>query len=527
MEERKNDDIGGESRQPAENARVAAEAVSQAPAADIEAPSGGGRPTRPLSGLAEGVLTAIRAGIRLAFFLRPDPARLPSSAGTFAALAIFDVVLHFLLDLARVGPFGHFSFYSFPFAILHIPLMLLAALCIARLAKRSELALVLPLVYIAIGIPLDLLAALYEAAMTYGIIEGSVDPFPADHFYPLYGWWLLASLVTTLRLSKTKWLGRLRSSAIFLAIIVLPLWYLQRGEMWVEENGRGGEGTMPYVCSEEVLYTQPLLLENALEKLLPGRKGTDDLYFVGFAGYGGQDVFLREMEVVEQLFRERFDCAGRSLLLVNNPSTLLKYPIATATALEQTLTRVGEVMNRDEDILFLYLASHGDEKHRLAADLQPLELRDLDPAMVRRMLDDAGIKWRVVVVSACYSGGFIEPLKGPGTLVMTASDATNNSFGCSNDADFTWFGKALFDEELRHTFSFVAAFDRAAAAINRREAKEGETPSHPQIYMGEAIRPRLARLEVRLKELERQRRRQTERGGMAMGAGSTAGTDGG
>jgi len=27
-----------------------------------------------------------------------------------------------------------------------------------------------------------------------------------------------------------------------------------------------------------------------------------------------------------------------------------------------------------------------------------------------RMLQDSGIKWRVVVVSACYSGGFIEPL---------------------------------------------------------------------------------------------------------------------
>ena len=29
--------------------------------------------------------------------------------------------------------------------------------------------------------------------------------------------------------------------------------------------------------------------------------------------------------------------------------------------------------------------------------------------MLARALNDAGIKWRVLVISACYSGGFIEP----------------------------------------------------------------------------------------------------------------------
>ncbi|WP_084683783.1 C13 family peptidase [Psychromonas hadalis] len=50
------------------------------------------------------------------------------------------------------------------------------------------------------------------------------------------------------------------------------------------------------------------------------------------------------------------------------------------------------------------------------------------------------IKWKVIVVSACYSGIYIETLADEYTLVMTASNAEQPSFGCSNSANFTYFG---------------------------------------------------------------------------------------
>jgi hypothetical protein len=257
------------------------------------------------------------------------------------------------------------------------------------------------------------------------------------------------------------------------------------------------------IGKEDAFYAQPLLLERALAQLKPGTKGVEDLYFIGFAGYGSQDVFMKETEVIERLFRERFDTSGRSLVMVNNPATALKYPVASATALERALRRVGEVMDREEDILFLYLTSHGSKEHRLSADFWPLELRDIDPGMLKRMLDKAGIRWRIITVSACYSGGFVEPLKDERTLVVTASDATSNSFGCSNESEFTWFSKAFFDEELRRTHSFTTAFRRAEISIEQRENREAEEPSHPLISLGSAIQPRLLRLEKRLDRMSR------------------------
>jgi hypothetical protein len=462
---------------------------------------------RNIRKVVSGTLTNIRLGIRTTFFLRVEPGELKSSGWGFTSLALFDFFLDQALAIARIGPSGHFSAYSLPSAVIHIPLMLFAGLWIARTARRDELALPLATCWLAVGIPLSLLAAFLNACMEndWLRIEKYVPDF--EYFYPFFGWWVLASLVATLRMIGATTARRFAAAAIFAATLVFPLMEVQKGELWSESVDDSSTENMAKAGSEETFYRQPVLLETALDGLQPGRKGVEELYFVGFAGYGSQDVFRKELEVIGRLFQARFDTAGRSLLLVNNPATVLKYPIATATALERALKKVGQVMDRDEDILVLYLTSHGSEDHRLSAELWPLTLRDIDPAMLRRMLDESGIRWRVIIVSACYSGGFIEALKDEGTLVMTASDASSNSFGCSNDSDFTWFGKAVFDEELRRTYSFTTAFTRASASIAAREAKEGENPSNPQMYLGSAIRSRLRRVEERLEKLEREHRR--------------------
>jgi hypothetical protein len=114
------------------------------------------------------------------------------------------------------------------------------------------------------------------------------------------------------------------------------------------------------------------------------------------------------------------------------------------------------------------------------------------------MLHDSGIKWKVIVISACFSGGFVEPLRDDNTLVITAADAFNSSFGCSFDSDYTWFSEALYNEALRETFSFAEAFDAAKKAVRERERAEGFPPSNPQIAMGDAMRKKLAALEKRL-----------------------------
>ena len=83
------------------------------------------------------------------------------------------------------------------------------------------------------------------------------------------------------------------------------------------------DARFPSPASEAVLSAQQELFDEALNDLEDERPGVTDLYFVGFAPYAGEDVFRKDMELARDLFDQRFDTDGRSIVLINNPSTVL------------------------------------------------------------------------------------------------------------------------------------------------------------------------------------------------------------
>lgn len=245
---------------------------------------------------------------------------------------------------------------------------------------------------------------------------------------------------------------------------------------------------------EQALYRQDALLQKAWQTLLPGagtgEGDTIDLYFVGVAGDGGQDVFLKEVNYVRELFDRDFGTRGRSVVLVNNPETLDDMPLATRVSLERTLQAVAGKMDVERDILFLYLTSHGSEDHKFFIDQRGIALPDLPAPELAAMLDALPIKWRVIMISACYSGGFIPYLKNARTLIMTAASGERTSFGCSDTSEMTYFGKAFFKEALPKAASFEDAFETAKNRIYEWETTEFKSEaehSDPQIAAGAEI----------------------------------------
>jgi hypothetical protein len=231
---------------------------------------------------------------------------------------------------------------------------------------------------------------------------------------------------------------------------------------------------------------QPELLDRALAQLKATPGNQRQIYFVGFAGYGRQTVFKQEVLAVRQLFDDRFGTKGRSIALVNHPSTSHDIPLADASNLDGVLQHVGKLMDVRRDTLFLFLSSHG-EKGKLVVQMSGLPLAKLTPVELKKMLDRSGIKQRVVVVSACHSGSFIPTLADANTLVITASHADRSSFGCEDRRRWTYFGDAYFNQALRRETSFRRAFDRAEELVAAWEAAEHLTPSLPQIAGGEAL----------------------------------------
>src|ERR1700716_871490 len=146
-------------------------------------------------------------------------------------------------------------------------------------------------------------------------------------------------------------------------------------------------------------------------------------------------------------------------------------------------------MNGGSDILVLILVSHGSRDGlairagRLTETLTPSNLAD--------MLDRTGVRHKVVIISACYSGVFIPRLANPDTLVITAADADHPSFGCRDKAKWTYFGDAFFNIALRQAKSLKDAFVVARALVQKRELREHFEPSSPRMAGGANVQPLL------------------------------------
>ncbi|HET7671610.1 MAG TPA: C13 family peptidase [Burkholderiales bacterium] len=246
---------------------------------------------------------------------------------------------------------------------------------------------------------------------------------------------------------------------------------------------------------ETALFAQRQLLDAALAGIAPGRRGIIDLYLLAVAGDGTQEVFRREVEYVRSQFDGRYGTRGRSIALVNSRHTYGTAPMATVSSLQEALKAIAARMDRDEDILFLFLTSHGTAEHELKLQQNHMALRDLPARELAELLKASGIRWKVIVVSACYSGGFIDAVKDDSTLVITAARHDRTSFGCADENDFTYFGKAFFKDALPGSRSFEEAFRKAEALLAAREKKElpKEQPSAPQMHSGAGIAQHLKR----------------------------------
>src|SRR5260370_6852432 len=98
-------------------------------------------------------------------------------------------------------------------------------------------------------------------------------------------------------------------------------------------------------------------------------------------------------------------------------------------------------MDAENDVLFLILTSHGS-RAGLAVKAGRLT-QTLTPSNLAEMLARTGMRYKGVVISACYSRVFIPRLANPDTLVITAADTDHPSFASPHKAHWTYFCAAF------------------------------------------------------------------------------------
>lgn len=278
---------------------------------------------------------------------------------------------------------------------------------------------------------------------------------------------------------------RARRAATWVAVLVLVL-----------HGGRALAGAPDPLLKPPPAQSQRRALIATVTRMERGNSAGGDVYFVGFAGFGEQKVFRKEAELAQQVFGARYATGSRSLLLVNDIHDRRTYPLATYDNLRTAVIAIGRHMHRDRDTLVLMLTSHGNDEDGVAITNGRMPEDALSPRDVRKILNEAHIRWRILIVSACYSGIFIPALKNDSTLIMTAADAYHSSFGCDDTRELTWFGEALLKDALPHACSLPAAYGDMARIIRQRESDEGEIHSNPKLFVGPKFAPKLQQLEA-------------------------------
>ena len=382
---------------------------------------------------------------------------------------------------------GHFNGQGLISYIMWPMIALISGIFLAQRTHQPRLMLVPALLWLVA----DTHVALIQCGLQY---LGQADWLPewSYHVLPqwfmvLFVWQSLAVVWVISRLLHWPWWERGLILAATLFVLVVWQSSVKSQPIWKIDD-------IPATLSEQALYAQSDLLNQSLAGLQAGNAGQPTWFFLGVGGAGYQDVFKSEVEHIVEQFDQYFGTQTHSMILVNNDDTLTSRPMATQTSIQRALNVMGGLMDKQHDVLFFYLTSHG-LPNQFELSQEPIAMQNIDPQWLRQALDNAGIRWRVIVISSCYSGSFIPALQSPDTLIITASRSDRASFGCSNDADYTYFGRAFFDEGLNHTSSLQQAFAQTINLVTKWEQAQGFEPSMPQWVLGAHLAQQLPYLE--------------------------------
>ncbi len=484
-----------------------------------ELPSGGGAPAPLLPPLPQALppplppavagwrnyLRALGAGCRIALLGRPQLQRLRLEPGLFWAVLATALLLDCAWDWLAVEPPRSFDWWGLESQLFQFMPLLLAATLLARWSSRPELLWRFATLAAAAGLLAD---AVGDLIYHHLLPQGREANRWYWAYYALMQSWNLAICWRVLSLlgALGSGLRRALAAAAVTALYAAVFHFMPYGRIWEKDySAVYAQRRASGLVAEEVFAHQDQLLQRALANIAPTRPGRPSLYFVAYAPDSEQDVFRKEALYSTRLFGERFDAAQRSLTLVNSRGTVNELPLASVSNLDRGLRAIGAKMNPQQDILFLYLTSHGSPDAELATKLPGLSFSPFNAPRLAQMLKDSGIRWKVIVVSACYSGSFLNSLKDDHTLVMTAARADRTSFGCSDDAEFTYFGRAYLQQALNQTTSFTEAFAKARSLVQQWETRDQEVHSEPQIAQGALIGPKLEQWRATLPAAERGR----------------------
>ena len=235
-------------------------------------------------------------------------------------------------------------------------------------------------------------------------------------------------------------------------------------------------------ASEVLLHQQ---FEQADQMRLKKPQGR--LIFAGFAMHSQSKAFRSDVVSLEKTALVIDPDA--IVFKLNNPvpGQEADWPYASAENIALVL-RKASAMARPDDKVVLLFSTHG-AVDILSVNLNNKFLPHITSHWLNAALSDLRGAPTLLLLSACFSGSFVEPLRGPNRVILTAAAKDRNSFGCQFQSTNTYFVDALVNQPALLDYSVVQLMERAQLAIDARErSMKLSPPSMPQISIGNAAR---------------------------------------
>lgn len=414
---------------------------------------------------------------RLWFLRRPSPSVTGASDRTIAMTASIAILGWIALDRLGSGTDSMFMAWSLPVMGFYILLALTVAYVTARVSV-PRLPLRATLYVATVAMPF---LVVLSWAIEFRVPDSSKTAANVLLFLYMfvYGAVALRHILGSWPIGATGLLG----------LMLIGYYFAEQhaywsASVWLPAPATAEDYPGSRATAETLLFDQRSKIEQDVKAMQAPIGEEPKIYFVGFAGVGDQRVFAEEIKLAARTVGRRFDVGDRQVLLINDRRDIARYPIATSTSLTYALKELGEKMNRERDILFLALSSHGSASPLLSVTNGLVSLEQLTGKELREALDKSGIKRKIIVISACHAGAFIPVLSDSNSIIITAAAAEKTSFGCSDDRDLTYFGEAFYRDALPIAGDLRSAFEDAKRAIGLREQHENQSASDPQAYFG-------------------------------------------
>lgn len=422
--------------------------------------------------------------------LLPSDKKIIPSWHALIAVPITMALLQIFIESSHDGAGGElqWGWYRYPLIVFSLTLMASYLICLLfkELNKTLDIAIAFynAYFYIFIGfVTLFIYSPAWYDAELYTLIL---------HLTTIWAFLIMLRVVS-------DHLNAHISKLILASLIASGLMYTLHNEIYFDriyaryEEEQEENDILQAITSEDLFNKQADLRQKYLDTLTPSEPGQVDIFAITFASFANQDVFSKEVKYINSRLGEKLKIQN-ILTMTNHKNTVENIPLANTTNLKAYLNElVKNYIQPEEDIILIYLTSHGDAEQGLSVNLDyRFSMNDLSPANLSEMLIDSEARNLVLMISACYSGTFLPELINANSMIMTASAADRTSFGCSNTSEMTYFASAYFKDALAETTDLEEAFYKAKKIIEARESSENLTPpSDPQIFIGENIRKAL------------------------------------